>query len=509
MITSVNIRPDVGMLCNMRYMNYEQSFALAEFVDNSIQSFLDNEEEIKSIDGEDAKLRIRIIYDNNRLIISDNAGGIAEENYPRAFTAGVRPQNSDGLSEFGMGMKASACWYANNWSVVTTALDEPFTRTVSCDITEIEKNNTENLDVESVDADPDEHGTTITLSNLHQRPWGAGYTKIQEYLESIYRLFLQGGQVEIYCLNRLLSAPKRPDILCAPHHKDLAGDPQEWEKSIEFEFQGVRVNGLAALRFPGLTSGVGFSLFRRNRLIVEKYLPYKIFGLPNSGASQRMFGELHLEGVGVSFAKDTFNWDENTENIFMEKLKKECELLIDQANNYPYRQHDPSTSRPKLPSDPDPIPVPDPTPVPDPIPVPDPTPVPDPEPEAFVIDHTVRVDFQGEVWKIDLATPLIYFMELPEGNVIKIGKTDTVRGLTQRRSSAQTYFVENVSFLGVIPFDVGHDLGPDEDALLEQFGRANTTRNGCELVHDNDEVREYIRENCAPAEPYLRAIRSS
>ena len=70
MITSVNMRPTIGMLYNMRFMSYEQSFALAEFVDNSIQSFLDNEEEIKAIDGENARLTVNIVLANDTLYIT-------------------------------------------------------------------------------------------------------------------------------------------------------------------------------------------------------------------------------------------------------------------------------------------------------------------------------------------------------------------------------------------------------------------------------------------------------
>ena len=105
MIKSINIRPPVGILNKLRAFPFKQSNALAEFVDNSIQSFVDNEAEIKSIDGQEAKLEVSIHYDtiNNTLTIKDNAGGISEENYQRAFLAGEDPPETDGLSEFGLG----------------------------------------------------------------------------------------------------------------------------------------------------------------------------------------------------------------------------------------------------------------------------------------------------------------------------------------------------------------------------------------------------------------------
>ena len=119
------------------------------------------------------------------------------------------------------------------------------------------------------------------------------------------------------------------------------------------------------------------------------------------------------------------------------------------------------------------------------------------------------VKFQGKDWRIDLNSPLIYFIKLPVGDIIKIGITKSVRLLNQRRSGAQTYFVEDVNFLGVKPFDVGHDPESDEQELLNRFGRANTERSECELVWDTPEVREYIAENCDPADPYLQATRRS
>ena len=38
----VNIRPEVSILSVLRHLNYRPWFAMAEFVDNSLQSFLAN-----------------------------------------------------------------------------------------------------------------------------------------------------------------------------------------------------------------------------------------------------------------------------------------------------------------------------------------------------------------------------------------------------------------------------------------------------------------------------------
>ena len=39
-VNTVNIRPGVSVLSVLRHLNYRPWFAIAEFVDNSIQSFL-------------------------------------------------------------------------------------------------------------------------------------------------------------------------------------------------------------------------------------------------------------------------------------------------------------------------------------------------------------------------------------------------------------------------------------------------------------------------------------
>ena len=543
MIRSIDPRPDVGVLPMMRHFNFEQSFALAEFVDNSIQSFDDNEAKIKSIDGEDAKLRVIIEFDsgNDTLTIEDNAGGINEENYQRAFTAGVRPPETSGFSEFGIGMKIAACWYSNNWTVETTALGENVKRIIQWDLTRIP----DSIPVDESPIDPNEHFTKITLRNLHRRPHGRGYAPIREELASIYRMFIKTERLEISCLRERLSFSEE-EILHAPSYRDIGGPSKLWKKPINFQLStGIQVDGFAALRKVGIARGAGFSLFRRGRLIEDHYLHPYIFNQPNSGISQRLFGELHLKGVEVSFSKNGFTWNGDEENIFLNNLKEEVEELRSQAHNYRYRpspqprpepqpqprpepqpqprpepqpqprpepQPQPRPEpqpQPRPEPQPQPRPEPQPQPRPEPQPQPRPEPQPQPEPEASVIEHVARVDFEGEVWEINLATPLIYFIELPEGGVIKIGITKSVPRLPARKSGAQTYFVDDVNFLGVIPFPIGDNPEPKEQELLGRFGRANTDRNECELVYDTPEVRMYIEENCKSAVPYVIAASRS
>lgn len=347
----IQIRPGVGILSVLSHLNYKPWFAIAEFVDNSIQSFLDYRKEIEYGNGNDAKLRVEIELDpsdDGRLIVRDNAAGIHEKDYTYAFRPAEVPPNTSGLSEFGMGMKSAACWFSPNWTVRTTALGELEEKTVHFDISQIVEDNLEELTVESRPIHSSSHFTEIILSNLHKPPQGRTIGKIREHLASIYRVFIREGLLELRLGGEVLSY-SQPQILCAPFHEKPSEIPRLWRKEIDFDFgTGLRAHGFAALRETGSTSHAGFALFRRNRLIQgsadEGYRPKLIFRNPNSYTYQRLFGELHLEGFDVSHTKDGFQWDEN-EEPFLGLLKEELDAdpmpLLSQADGHRVRQKTP------------------------------------------------------------------------------------------------------------------------------------------------------------------------
>src|SRR5258708_9351819 len=130
-IESVNIRPGVSILSVLSHLNYKPWFAMAEFVDNSLQSFLDYREELERIEGPDTKLKVSIelnLTGDKRIIIRDNAAGIHVNDYIRAFQPAAVPLDRSGLSEFGMGMKSAPCRFAQNWTLRTKSLRETVER---------------------------------------------------------------------------------------------------------------------------------------------------------------------------------------------------------------------------------------------------------------------------------------------------------------------------------------------------------------------------------------------
>lgn len=341
---SVNIRPGVSILSVLPHLNYRPWFALAEFVDNSLQSFLSYRDDLECIEGKGCQLKVSIELDSTdegRITIRDNAAGIHAQDYPRAFRPAELPLDRSGLCEFGMGMKSAACWFASYWTVRTSALGEPIERTVVFDISKIIRDDLEELTVLSQPVIPDTHYTEIVLTKLDKLPKGRTVAKIKEHLASIYRVFLRENILELRFDDEVLTYPE-PKVLVAPFYKVGSSEPKAWRKDISFDFGlGLKAHGFAALREKASTSHAGFALFRRNRLIQgsgdETYRPEYIFERPNSFTYQRLFGELHLEGFGVSHTKDGFQWEEH-EEIFLEFLKdhlnQEPLPLLDQAEGY-------------------------------------------------------------------------------------------------------------------------------------------------------------------------------
>lgn len=342
-ISRVSIRPGVSILSVLSHLNYRPWFALAEFVDNAIQSHLSNQDSIVRIDGP-TKLKVSIdieANDGGRITIRDNAAGISAIDFPRAFRPAQLPPDRSGLCEFGMGMKSAACWFAPRWNVRTSALGETVERTVDFNIEKIIQDSLDELAVHSQDTPANSHFTEIALIGLHQLPIGRTLGKIRSHLEEIYRIFVREGILELR-LNGEELCYERPEILRAPSYRNESGPSIEWRKDFDFDFgTGLRAHGFAAIRRRASVSGAGFALFRRNRLIQgsgdEGYRPEDIFGKPNTFPYQRVFGEIHLEGFEVSHTKDGFQWDEN-EQPFLELLREELTQdeipILQQAREY-------------------------------------------------------------------------------------------------------------------------------------------------------------------------------
>ena len=340
----LHIRPKVGMYAAFARLNYKPWFAIAEFVDNSVQSYLTNRNHLPA-----GPLEVDIRFDEDEIVITDRAGGIAAHELGRAFSPSQPPPDASGLSEFGLGMKAAACWFARYWTVRTCAYGEGAVRLIRFDVDKITSKGIEHIPIESQVAPEKDHYTVVTLRNLRVHPKGRTLHKVKDHLASIYRVLAEKGLVQIKVTSPSGSEilkHDRPQLLTAPYYREPNEEPRIWRSEFKLRLPGGRtVSGWAGLLAKASGSRAGLSVFRRDRLIQgsgdETYRPERIFRQPNSYTYQRVVGELFVDGFEVSHTKDGIEWA-GLEDEMLSKLHKELNSMkmpiLAQAEGYRVRQ---------------------------------------------------------------------------------------------------------------------------------------------------------------------------
>lgn len=318
----VNISPGVGIIKIFKALDYESWFAIAEYIDNSISSYLTWKDKMIEVEPQySLRIKIDLNFNDGVIEIRDNAGGIEHEKYEYAFRAAEIPDDTTGLNEFGMGMKTASSWLANKWTIETSAFGEDVSRTIEFNVNDVVQNNINELEADESSAAPDTHYTLIRLEELTgNAPQQKDLKKIKKHLASIHRKFIRDFNVEILVNDELLSYEGQP-ILVAPRWDKTDGESIEWKIDIDQSFgTNKRVTGFIALLDTMSTSvHNGFSLFRRGRVIEgsgdDLYRPKELSGSVGSHQFKRVFGELELEGFKVDFTKGKFIGDKDFEQL--------------------------------------------------------------------------------------------------------------------------------------------------------------------------------------------------
>ncbi|MDE0292527.1 MAG: ATP-binding protein [Candidatus Dadabacteria bacterium] len=337
----VDISPEMQLYKILQRQSYGIDTALAEFVDNSVQSFVDKERAIKSIDGPDTSLEILITISskNNQIVIEDNAGGINRENFQRA----IRMGNEKGfkhvpgsLSVYGIGMKSSAVWFSDTWSIETSALGSKEKLSTTFDLNKLLNSGETEIEVKTDTEEVKKHYTKIIINNCIRDLKDKNEYFKDSVLPYLQETFFKFDSVSINLVydgftleteEAFLKTPTPLDFPPVDKDGDTISDKsKEWRKTINFDYEGKAVRGFIMIMEKGGYHSPGIRLLRNRRVIKgtqggrRQNKPEVLLKTSNKFSSQRVYGEISLNDFPVNFTKTDF--DEGLEGLY-KRLKIE------------------------------------------------------------------------------------------------------------------------------------------------------------------------------------------
>lgn len=353
----VNVSPDMGMYNLLRSQGYDTSYALAEFVDNAIHAF-----QMHGLKPKKSRISLKVTLNffsmhnsnpslRNSIQIVDNGPGIARNRIEDAFKP-ARPTDAEGLSEFGIGMKAAAVWFSEHWKVITCPDGDETKYEFTFNLAELLAQSKDVVVVEQSAALQEPKGTELILSSLRKPIDRSKFDEICNDLKELYQKFTEGS-ARILDLSAVydgtpvdlsfVTPPDRQTLVAPIYRKSgnkiyAVGPNVNWLVPVSFVYQGTAVAGQIRLLTTGsYKDNPGIVLFRYNRVISGitrvPYIPEMLMGTSNKYGRQRIYGELFMDGLPVSYTKDKFEIDE-VEFLRQLKAVPEVENLIRQANDF-------------------------------------------------------------------------------------------------------------------------------------------------------------------------------
>ena len=335
---SLNIETEAwivyGLLQNLEYQIF---YALSEYVDNSVQSFLDDRDRL-----ENEFVSVGIDYDededgNEFIQITDDAGGISEEKFDNAF----RLTDPDGLkgtlNEFGLGMKMASLWLGNKFTVKTSAIGEDYSTTVIFDLDYVQEAKVNQIDGDNLYTEKEakeKHYTIIKIEKTNHFPRGSSAKKIITHLADIYRIYLREGILKLRLGEREVHEVE-PEWLTRVYwdnHKEPYPAKKidrefEWRKEFNIKLPPPYdyAKGHVGLHEKMQRQTSGLVIFRRGRAVhgtgEDRYRPQGIFGASQSQKFARLFGEIHFGPNAPVSSNKRLVWTE-AQAEFILKMKE-------------------------------------------------------------------------------------------------------------------------------------------------------------------------------------------
>ena len=335
MINSIN-KLNIGSLTLHRYadLDYDEWYAMSEFVDNSLHSFMNNKKELSKIGITKCEVRISIVDNRSgeEINIHDNSGGIHTNDFERLLSLGVMKEKCETqLSEFGMGMKTASIWFGKLIEIETKHYLQEKCYKITIDIEKLGTNNEVKIE-EVLPSSNKKCFTKIKISKLNRR-LSRKKNKIKESLASIYRKFIESGDLTI----NFEDAELKPFSI--ELRKSADGSPIRKDFVVKLK-NGRSAKGWIGIMKKGKTIVSGFSVYRNNRLIQgypeNSWRPKEVFGQEggsNTTKNQRLIGELDMTMFNVAHTKNKINFIDDEESEFRKQLKEYCLEISREAEN--------------------------------------------------------------------------------------------------------------------------------------------------------------------------------
>ena len=325
---AIQLQLGLEVIRSYKRLAYTPWHAIAELVDNATQSYLNDREKLDAaLKSANERLTIGIVYsraDGGMLRISDNAMGMSYDELTNALRVGFPPENNTGRSQFGMGMKTSACWIGNTWKIRTKKLGETTEHVVTIDVDQVAAGSGDLPYSEEGGKEADLHYTVIEIWNHHSIFYGRAIGNIQNFLRSMYRQDIRKDLLTIEWQGVALEWDDSDyQFLKAP-------DGSPYRKDFNFIIHEKPVHGWVGILDRGSRAKAGFSILHADRVIrgwPDSWRPTEIYGQlqgSNDLINQRLIGEIHLDGFQVSHTKSDFLWLGNEEQEVQDQLKEAC-----------------------------------------------------------------------------------------------------------------------------------------------------------------------------------------
>jgi hypothetical protein len=333
-------------IANYSRLSYTMWHALAEFIDNSTQSRLNHGSIIDEVlQQEGSSLIIEVVHNRieKTITVSDNSIGMTRDDLLAALQIGKPTPDSKGRSKYGMGMKTAACWIGRVWRIETCEWGSGLRWSAVIDVEAVCRG--EKVTLTSTPVGTDEHGTSITISNLHRNIQKRTEETIRNYLGSMYRFDLVGGRTKMLYNGVEITPIDNHDV-----DTDPTGKPMQLDIPAGKNINGKPISGWVAVlkKGSGGRKYGGFSLFQNQRQIQgfpNAWKPRAIFGGEddegaNNLVAQRLTGVLNLDGFEVSHTKDAILFQDD-EEFELESFLKE---FTKDYRDYATKRRDPKAT---------------------------------------------------------------------------------------------------------------------------------------------------------------------